>query len=79
MQGNTHPLFEKTETYLENERLQQLENERLNAELELELKKLDQRIRADLSDISREIKDEISLLNEVTGRYIQGIPTFNVV
>ena len=65
---------------LENSQIaHRLENERLNEQLKSELEKLNLRIQAELKDVVGDNKDEISLLNEVTGKFFQGIPTYNVV
>ncbi|CDW87208.1 UNKNOWN [Stylonychia lemnae] len=86
---NTHPLIQINDSHMlngedenqqENYQLSQnLENQRLNKQLESELEKLDLRIKAQFKDVIGDNKDEISLLNEITGKFFQGIPQYNAV
>ena len=52
------------------------ENERVNKELQLHVQELEMQILAELKDIGGDNKDEISLLNEITGKFFQGIPQY---
>eukprot|EP00347_Sterkiella_histriomuscorum_P010348 403376650 len=57
--------------------LQQRENLRINNELDKQVEELDLRIQAELKDIVGDNKDEVSLLNEITGKFFQGIPQYS--
>ncbi len=53
-------------------------NEKANKELEEDLRELDIKLTAELKNIVGENKDEISLLNEISGRNFQGIPQYEI-
>jgi len=76
---NIHPLFtfnEHIPTNAEQQAQEQqaLENDRVGRELEEELKDFDLKLATDMLTIVGENKDEVSLLNEISGRNFQGIP-----
>ena len=58
---------------------QALANKKANETLQSEVQKLGIRIKVDLADICGEYKDEVSLLNQISGAYFQCIPEYNVV
>ena len=54
------------------------ENERVNEELHSRIKKLEMEFSGELKRVCSANWDEVSLLNEVTGRLVQGIPQYNI-
>ena len=51
-------------------------NLRINAGIEDDVMRLELRIECELREISGDYKDEVSLLNQVGGRFFQGIPEY---
>lgn len=54
-------------------------NDKLNENIMDDIKRLGLSIQAELRDIQGEYKDEVSLLNEVSGRFFQSIPEYQVM
>ena len=65
-----------TEEQLEIIEQQRLANLRINAGIEDDVMRLELRIECELREISGDYKDEVSLLNQVGGRFFQGIPEY---
>ena len=62
-----HPLMEETIDFLRLNEEQKLENEKINSELNELIDGLDMKIFAEMKDIVGNHKEEISLLNQISG------------
>jgi hypothetical protein len=58
-----------TESEQEQQEKARLENDRLSEELSRDLEKFNLKVYAELIDIGGKYNDEVSLLNEVAGKY----------
>lgn len=70
---------EATEEQLKEMERMRVENESANQGLEDEIKKLGMQIEIEMQEIAGQYNDEISLLNQIGGKFFQCVPTYETL